>query len=193
MKKLLILLTFILSLYSCNGQDNTKRIIFKYPKDQFILDSVSLKSKTKHFKVVTLEKNDKKNKHNAQHNSNPIIILVKDNGKYYKAFQNNKIIFSYDDNCPADGYGSIVSKNNYFTIEQIFCSDFLFVKSYTTFKINDNETITLHKYGEEFTDRSDPDKKILSKIWTKKDFGEINFEVVTENFLLKLRLTKPKK
>ena len=193
MKNLLFLFAFILSLYNCNGQDNSKKITFKLPKNFFILDSVSLITKVKNFKIVTLENNEVKNKDNAQHNANPIFILAKEKGKYYKAFQNNKIIFSYDDNCPADGYGSIVAKNNYFTIEQTFCVDFLFVSSYTTFKVNDNNTISLHKYGEELTDRSNPERKIPSKIWTKKDFGEIDFENITENFLVKLRLTKPKK
>jgi hypothetical protein len=193
MKKLLLIFTFIFSLYNCNGQDSAKKRTFKIPKDQFILDSASVSTKLNFFKVVVLEKSELKNKDNAQHNSNSIIILAKEKGKYFKRFQNNKLVFAYDDNCPADGYGSIAVKNNYFTVEQTFCVDFLFVNSYTTFKIDDNGIINLHKYGEEYSDRSDPEKKIPSKIWTKKDFSVINFEEVTETFLLKLRLSKPKK
>lgn len=193
MKKLLLIFAFVLFLSNCQSQDNPKKTIFKLPKDLFILDSVTVKTKAKNFKLITLEKSELKKKENVQHNSNTVVVLIEENRKYYKYKQNNKLIFSYDDNCPADGYGSIVAKNNYFTIEQTFCVDFLFVTSYTTFKVDDNGIIIFHKYGEEYSDRSDPDKKIPSKIWTKKDFGEKNFEEVTEQFLLKLRLSKPKK
>lgn len=89
--------------------------------------------------------------------------------------------------------GRIAGKNNFFTVEQSFCVDFLLVYSYATFKIDDNGVINLHKYGEEYSDRSNPDKKIPTKIWTKKDFGEVKFEEISESYLTKLRLTKPKK
>lgn len=77
-------------------------------------------------------------------------------------------------------------KNNYFTIEQVYCKGFLYVQSYTTFKIIDNDNIFLHKYGEEYTDRSNPDKDIQSITKSEKDFGKVRFENVTEDFLIKL-------
>jgi hypothetical protein len=195
MRRLLLIFSIvILSFYSCKAQNDSKKVKFVIPKDSFILDSVSLIMKEKVFKVITLEKNELKNKDNVQHNSNPIIILEKEGKQFNKIMQNNKLVFKYDDNCPADGYGSIVAKNNYFTIEQISCAGFQFVNSYTTFKIDDTSgAINLHKYGEEYTDRSNPDKKIPSKTWSKKDFGEVKFENVSDQFLLKLRQSKPKK
>lgn len=81
----------------------------------------------------------------------------------------------------------IKTKFPYFTIEQIFCADFMFVHSYSTFKIIDSHTILLHKYGETYTDRRNPDNDIPDKIWTANDFGTIHFEEVTMDFLIKLR------
>jgi len=170
---------------------NTGEVI---PKGFYVLDSTIINLKNVEFKVVTLEKDEIKNNENVQHNSNPIIILQKKNNQYQKINDNYDIVFKYDDNCPADGYGGIVSKNNYFTVQQIFCMDFLFVNSYTTFKIDENTSnITLHKYGEEYTDRSNPDLKIPSKIWSIKDFGIVKFENVNEDFLNDLRNKKPLK
>lgn len=107
------------------------------------------------------------------------------NGK--KIAQSNNLIHPNNDNCPADGFQRLVSKNNYFTIEQSYCKEFLFVSSYTTFKIDEKSGyILLHKYGEIHTDRSNPDQSISDKTWTEKDFGVIKFEYVTEELLLKL-------
>ena len=192
MKNLLQVLIFIISLSKCYSQNDLS--VYKLPKDKYILDSISIKTKTKNFKLIVLENSKVKNKQNSQHNSNIIILLCNYNNKLYINKQSNELIFSYDDNCPADGYGRAVSKNNYFTIEQSSCVDFLFVNSYITFKIDENTNlITLHKYGEEYTDRSNPNKKIPSKVWTKKDFGEVKFESLDENFLLKLTQNNPKK
>ena len=145
----------------------------------YVLDSAKLQLQKYSYKISVLEKNENKNKDNVQHNSNPI-ILFKGN---QKISENDNLIFSYNDNCPADGFQRIVSKNNYFTIEQTYCKDFLFAHSYTTFKVNENGNIILYKYGEEYNDRSNPDKDIKSITKTSKDFGDIKFENVTENFL----------
>lgn len=178
-------------------QNSTNKISNKQtialPKGFYILDSTMINLKTRNYKILTLEKEEIKNKDNAQHNSNQIVILEKTNNKYFEKSSNYDLVFKYDDNCPADGYGGIVSKNNYFTIQQIFCMDFLFVNSYTTFKLDENtNTIYLHKYGEEYTNRSNPDEKIPARIWTPKDFGRIKFENVTEDFLKGLRKNNPK-
>lgn len=168
---------------------------FIVPNGFYILDSTIINLKNLNFKILTLEKEEIKNKDNAQHNSNPIIILEKtDSNKYYKQNDNYNLVFKYDDNCPADGYGGVVSKNNYFTIQQIFCMDFMFVNSYITFKIDENTNeIYLHKYGEEYTDRSNPDRKLPTKIWSTKDFKVVKFENVNETFLNNLRNKKPMK
>jgi hypothetical protein len=162
-----------------NFKDDTSK---KEQNGFYVLDSINLNTQTDTYKISVLEKIENKNKKNAQHNSNPIILYK--NGK--KIAQNNNLIYPYNDNCPADGFQRIVSKNNYFTIEQTYCKDFMFVQSYTTFKINDDGSILLHRYGEEYTDRSNPDKDIKNIIKTPKEFGRIKFENITGDFLRKL-------
>jgi hypothetical protein len=180
--------------YDFSKKEKISNIDEIVPKGLYILDSTIINLKNSEFKILTLEKDEIKNKKNAQHNSNPIIILQKKNYQYQKVNDNYDIVFKYDDNCPADGYGGIVSKNNYFTVQQIFCVDFLFVNSYTTFKINESTgNINLHKYGEEYTDRSNPELKIPPKIWSVKDFGIVTFENVSETFVSNLRKKNPLK
>ncbi|MPS72950.1 MAG: DUF3828 domain-containing protein [Chryseobacterium sp.] len=150
----------------------------------YVLDSVNLKIQTDVYKICVLEKLKNKNKENIQHNSNPIILYKNGN----KITENKNLIFLYNDNCPADGFQKVVSKHNYFTIEQSYCKDFLFVSSYTTFKVDTKtKNVYLYKYGEEYTDRSNPDRDIPAKIKTVEDFGTIKFEDVTAYFLLQLK------
>lgn len=159
---------------------------YLFLENYFRLDSTQINLGENKYKILILEHQYKKNQKNFQHNSNPVYILKKINEEYVKKAENTKIICSYNDNCTADGFQKIVSKNNYFTIEQNYCKDFMFVQSYTTFKIDNNGNILLHKYGEEYTDRSNPDNNIPAIIKTVKDFGIIKFENVTEEFLRKL-------
>ena len=152
----------------------------------YILNSATLNWKDQVFKILALEKkiNDKEN---AQHNSLLIIILKKFNNEFIEAKSNKNIVFKYDDNCPADGFQKIVVKNNYFTIEQVYCKDFLFVNSYTTFRFDEKtKEILMHKYSEAYTDRSNPDEIIPDKIKTIKDFGKVQFEEITQELLRKL-------
>lgn len=62
----------------------------------------------------------------------------------------------------------------------------MFVNSFTTFRLNEKGTIYLYKYGEEYTDRSNPDKEIPDLIKTEKDFQKIKFEDITTDFLLNI-------
>lgn len=147
----------------------------------YTLDSAKISLNNNSFKVVVLEKTEKKNQENPQHNSLPVVIKKQDGNVYAK---NDQIIFKYNDNCPADGFQRLVAKGNFFTVEQTYCKDFMFVNSYTTFRLNENNEIVLFKYGEEYTDRSNPDKDIKGLIKTTKDFGRINFNDVNEKLLL---------
>lgn len=150
--------------------------------DSYELDKSTIISNGNHYSIVVMEKNDKKNKENVQHNSNPIIIYKKNQ----KILENLNLIFPYNNNCPADGFQKVVSKSNYFTIEQTYCKDFMFVNSFTTFRINEKGKIYLYKYGEKYTDRSNPDKEIPDLIKTEKNFQKIKFEDITTDFLLKI-------
>lgn len=143
-------------------------------KDLYVLDSAIAVVKDKTFKIAVLEKSAK-NIENAQHFDLKIEIS-ENSGKGYKVVKTNQnIVRQLDSNCSADGFTDVVSKDNYFTIEQIFCKDSHYVTSYTTFKVLENG-IFLHKYSESYTDRNNPDKEIKDKMWTTKEFGQLKFE-----------------
>lgn len=183
-------------IYSCNGQnkENVKIIVYKVPNDSYVIDSTTINLKTKKLKIIALEKKKNQKEEISNHNSLPVIILEKINNSYSKIKSNGKIFFAYNNNCPADGFQGIISKNNYFTIEQTYCLDSKYVYSYTTFKIDEkSNNILLHKFSETYTNRNNPDEIIPNKIWTVKDFEEMKFENVTEEFLKGLRQNKPKK
>lgn len=114
------------------------------------------------------------------------------NNSYQTWVKNDMIIPRNEFNCATEGFNNLVFKENYFTIENQLCSDYIEISSYITFKIVD-QNIFLHKYGETYFDKENHNKKIPSKIWTIKDFGTKKFEDVTENYLFKLSQTKPKK
>ncbi|SEO85076.1 hypothetical protein SAMN05444671_1233 [Flavobacterium sp. CF108] len=113
------------------------------------------------------------------------------NNTFQKWYENNNIIPKNNFNCVAEGFNRIVFKGNYFTIEDYICSDYISISTYTTFKVF-KDKILLHKYSQTYFDKADHDKKIPSKTWTQKDFNDVNFENVTEDFLLKISQTKPK-
>ncbi|MFV0531548.1 MAG: hypothetical protein ACK5MD_08925 [Flavobacteriales bacterium] len=172
-------------------QDDKKNKGYEEPNQYYIYDSIFIETKISKYKILSLEKKEKKDNEAGWHFDLPIIILKQDNSKYIKVNENTSVVFEYNDNCPADGYIGLVSKGNYFTVEQIFCADFLFVNSYATFKIDENSgMVYLYKYGETYTDRGNPDNEIPDKTWTTKDFGSVKFENVTEKFLINLRLQK---
>jgi len=104
------------------------------------------------------------------------------NAKGVVIARNSQLIRLADDNatCPADGFSKLVSKGNYFTIEQQNCGGWFFINEYITFQyVPATGKIQLHKYGLSFTDRREPDKAIPDKISTAKQFGQRYFDQVT--------------
>lgn len=114
------------------------------------------------------------------------------NNSYQTWLKNDFIIPENKFNCATEGFNTIAFQENYFTIENQLCSDYIEISSYITFKIVD-QNIFLHKYGETYFDKEEHNKKIPPKVWTIKDFGEVKFENVTENFLVKLSQIKSRK
>jgi hypothetical protein len=177
-------------LYKMQDED-----VYTIPNTYFVYDSTFIQTNYSNYKIISIEKKKEKDNLAGWHFNLPIVVLKerKKGSEYYKLYENSKLVFGKGNDCPADGYIGVIAKGFYFTIEQVFCSDLIFVRSFTTFKINEvTNQVKLHKFGERYTDRSNPDRKILDKIWTTKDFGEVKFENVTEDFLVKLRQTKPK-
>lgn len=107
--------------------------------------------------------------------------------------KNDDVVFSKIESCSTEGFSKISLKEAYFTIESQICYDYnISVSSYTTFKVSNNE-VYLHKYGEEYFDKANHDRKIPTKIWTTKDFGILKFEDLTEKKILEIRQKTPKK
>ena len=192
MRNISYILFSIFVMFSCKGQEKQTEP-YKTPSDSYILDSFIINIKSSKFKIIVLEKNKNKNK-DIEHNSNLIIILKEHENNFFRIHSNSKLVFDDNTNCPNDGYNNIVTKNNYFTVEQNFCADFQFITAYITFKIDESTNeIFLHKYGQKHTDRSKPDRVIPDDIWTIKDFGKIKFEEFNERFMINLIQKRPKK
>ena len=128
-------------------------------------------------------------KYRKEHSYLPLKLLKGNTNENFIDWGNNiGAILDIGDNCSADGYQRIVCKDKFFTIEQVFCSDQIYVKAYVTFIYNKEEDgFFLFKYGEEYTDRQNPDQIIPDKIWSQKDFGKIQFSDVTQDVIIKLR------
>jgi hypothetical protein len=151
----------------------------------YILDSAKVQP-DKHMEFTILVLEQLKNKDAQKHTGLPIVILRKKYNSYETFVRNTRLIFKNDANCQIGEYSKISVKNNYFTIEQVYCKGFMYVQSYCTFKIDQTGNIFLHKYGEEYTDRSNPDRNIPAVTKSSKDFGRIKFERVTEDLLMNL-------
>lgn len=125
------------------------------------------------------------------HYESKIILKKGSHDGYMQWKENTNLIFKAPENCFSEGFQNIVFKNEYFTIEQTFCNKYL-VYAYTTFKFNKkNNELYLHKYGEEYIqDDNSPVKE--TKIWTKKDFGEIKINDINKDFFIQLRQNNPK-
>lgn len=185
------LIILINSLNKSKISNNTNEKEFKISEGFYDLESKLILSGKSKIKILVLEKNSNRNK---EHFANQIILLKNNNNLFYKYLQNNNVIFEYDDNCPSVGFDSVLVKNNYFTIQQMFCSDFNFVHSFTTFKVDEiTNEIFLHKYGQKYTDRSNPDRVIPDDVYTIKDFGKVSFEDFNERFVINLIQNRPKK
>jgi hypothetical protein len=183
-------------LHVINPEIKIEKDSYDIPSNYYVYDSVLIQTEKSTYKVLSIEKKKEKDNLAGWHFNLPIVVLKerKKGSEYYKLYENSKLVFGKDNDCPADGYIRVISKNEYFTIEQVFCSDSKFVNSYTTFRFHKNlDKIHLYKYGEQYTDRSNPEKIFPDRIWTIKDFGDVNFEEVTADFLIKLRQKSPRK
>ncbi|MFH7015051.1 hypothetical protein [Flavobacterium sp. FlaQc-47] len=121
--------------------------------------------------------------------NSPVYILISNENNNYQVYKNLNIIYTSNSTCPSDGFQSLVVKDNYLTIEQNTCGGWYIIDEYTTFKfdITSNE-IVLHKFGQSFTDRKDPNKDVPDSVLSNKNFGKILFE----NFNSKTILEKKK-
>ena len=97
--------------------------------------------------------------------------------------RNSKLIRKEDESqfCLSEGFERIVSKGDYFTIEQQTCGGWFFIKEYITFRyIKASGKIVLHKYGRVPTDRRDLNKVMPAELYTAKQLGQRPFAQVTK-------------
>lgn len=109
-----------------------------------------------------------------------------------KVILKNTKLLNVTNQCPNDPLSKIVVKNEFVTFEKYNCNNSNFIYSYITFDVIADKAY-LYKYSEEYTDIHNPDKVIQNRIWTNKDFGDVKFEDVTEDFLINLTQNGPKK
>jgi hypothetical protein len=144
-------------------------------------------------KIILYQNDEEKGEFEKKHFGLPMEIKRGlPNNTYQTWYTNDLIIPKNNFNCATEGFNTIVFKDNYFTIENQICSDYIEISSYTTFKVI-GRNIILHKYGETYFDKAEHDRQIPSKTWGIKDFTNVNFEDVTDDFLIKLSQTKPQK
>lgn len=194
MKLLLKILILCLLINLCNGQVSNKQnqilnenrnIAYFYDYD---LDQDGIKDK-----IILYTNNEEKGEFERIHFGLRMEIKKGLPNNIFKTwYENNNIIPKNNFNCATEGFSTVVFKGSYFTVENQVCSDYIEISSYITFKVNGNK-IVLHKYGETYFDKANHDKKIPSKTWTQKDFNVVDFENVTDDFLVKLSQVKPKK
>ena len=103
--------------------------------------------------------------------------------------QNDHLIRQLDDNgnCPSEGFRTVAVKGNFFTIEQQNCGGWFFIDEYLTFRyVPATGKIQLHKFGQSFIDRRDPNKELPDKVLTEKQFGRRYFDQVDTEALYSL-------
>ena len=146
------------------------------------LDGDGIKDKIEIYKnTISKEQFDQ------EHFSLPVKIFKGTKSGFELWKENKNLVYSVDNTCVSEGFSNVVVKDNYLTIEAQTCYDYnILVDGYITFKV-ENDDIFLYKYGEEYFDKSNHDKKIPSKVWTQKNFGKIKFQDVNESFLRKLK------
>lgn len=168
-----------------NPNNSSVKILQEYDYD---LNSDGIKDK-----VILYQNNEEKGEFEKNHFGLPMVIKKGLANKSYQTWYENDLIIPKNNfNCAAEGFDTIVFKSNYFTIQNQICSSYIEITTYTTFKVVENK-IVLHKYSETYFDKANHEKKIPAKTWGIKDFQSISFGDVTEDFLGKLRQTKPKK
>ncbi|EKT3967236.1 SH3 domain-containing protein [Flavobacterium psychrophilum] len=109
--------------------------------------------------------------------NSPVCILINKGNNDYAVSKNLNVIYTTISNCPSDGFQNLVVKDNFFTIEQNTCGGWYLIDEYTTFKYDRNTNqIVLHKFGQSFSDRKNPDKEIPDTVLSNKNFGIVLFE-----------------
>ncbi len=161
------------------------------PKGFYKLDSsiINLNNDAYSDKILVLENEAVRNIENHNHFNLKFILLKGKAGKGFEQWgENNKISQDLYNNCSADGYRQIVSKGNYFTIEQMNCSGTGLMQQFITFKYDAGlSKVMLHKYGEEYIGRDNSQENKPAKTFSEKEFGNVEFKDFSDNIIIKIK------
>lgn len=108
-----------------------------------------------------------------------LIVIYAASGR--EMSRNSNLIRGMDENgnCPSEGFIQIVTKGEYFTLEQQNCSGWHFIFEQITFKYSaSTKQFSLHEIVLEYVDRRHPEKKEPREMYTSKALGNISFEEV---------------
>lgn len=181
-----ILFLFLSAFYSCQNTDPLKKLV-KDTKNsmqaEYLLEKEKMcdlnNDQKEDIILVYKPKNVDKE---IESLDTPIIVLLSQNNNYTK-IKNGNILYSYiPGNSVLDN--NLVTKNEFFTLEQTQGNGNNKKKTYITFKFDKSSRhIFLSKYGIE---TSVPDKKGMvtrTQIFSAKDFGQIRFEDFDSEFI----------
>ncbi len=161
------------------------------PKGFYKLDSCIINLNNDAFpdKILVLENEAVRNIENHNHFNLKFILLKGKAGKGFEPWgENDNISEDKNNNCPADGYRRIVTKDKYFTIEQVNCSGPGLVQQFITFKYDAAQSkVILHKYGEEYIVSDNAHENKPAKTFSEKEFGNIEFKDFSDEIIIKLR------
>jgi hypothetical protein len=192
--KLSILVMLLATAYqSFEAQARKADII---PSGFYVLDSAlcDLNHDKHPDKILVLENKKVKGVENHQQYGVRFYVLKGNADKCFSLWDKNNSLLIPDDKCAADGYQKLVVKGAYFSIESSICSDWLYVHQVITFKYDvKSKMIVWHRYGESFTDRTNPDRNIPDAVYYVGSLKLVPFNQVTDYAINKLRQQKRKK
>lgn len=161
------------------------------PSGYYIFDSLSLDLNRdgNTDRLLMLEPVGVKGVANGAHFNTRVVLL---NGSPERGLavwaESKKEFLGAAGDCPADGYQRAVAKGAYFTIEQTVCDGYVYVHQYVTFRYDKaSGEVVLHKYGETFTDRTNPDKKIPARTQQASAASPVRFEDWSDEVAINFR------
>ena len=187
LSKIIWLFIFLINLNGCKKIENSNQIKEEINTSENSEVFLNLKKSKDKNKIETIlekiyEINDSTT---IKINNYSIEILI--NNESFST--NNKILRKRkQQNCIAEGFKDLVSKNKYFTIEKQNCSNKYLIEEYITFKLEKEfNEILLHALGYSYVSKMNPNEKISDKVFRTEDFGKIKFENVdTDRLFVKL-------
>lgn len=133
-------------------------------------------------------------KNSDQIQNGPLFQILKGNANgTFSVWISNENLIRIDNSCPATGYNKVVVKGTVFTIESDVCAGWRYVHQYITFKYDAKmDKIKFYRYGETYTDRTDPNKDIPAINFNLTSIKDLTFNEVTDDLIDQVRQKRPR-